>query len=644
MTKTVLTTCTRDCPCSCSLIAQVVDGRLVHLSGNSDHPVTRGTVCRKAPSFIRRLYSPERVLTPLRRTNTGWQRLGWDEALDAVADRLQRYCATDGSLAVLHYQRWGNLNALKLLNYRFFNLLGGATTNTGALCNGAGVAGQIADFGAYQSHSPEDILNSRFVFLWGRNPYTSNISQVRFIKEARERGARVTLVDPIPTASNRLSDRHLQLRPGSDGFLALALAKVLLAEHLIDRDFLAERTQAFGEFSRIADSYTLEQLAQLCDIPASVITEVAREYGKSRPASIWLGGGPQRWSHGAASFRLIDALGALSGNVGVPGGGVSYMLDPFGHLDPSVFGQDSAKKSRGIPMPLIGKGLLESENPPIKMIMTFGGNPVNQSPNSQKVKKAFEKVDFVVVVDQFLNDTAEEADLFLPATSFLEEEGLMFSYSHRWTGPVNPVVGRQGEVRTDLEILQGLADRLGVGQEMNGSPRYWLEKLTRPLTRGNLSIDELLAAPQLLTQIPAVPYEDGVFPTPSGRFQFAEEVPIQVTSDSAYPLHFLCIHAPTWTNSQVPANHMDELPEAYVHPNTALGAGLAHGMEATLRSKIGGLKVRLEVDARQREDTVLLYQGRWMKAGGGANTLTPDVMSHQGDSATYYETMVRLEL
>lgn len=643
MTRNVLTTCTRDCPCSCSLIARVENGRLVHLLGNPDHPVTRGAVCRKVPSFIRRLYSPDRVLTPLRRTETGWARITWDEALDLVADRLQLYSSRDGSTSILHYQRWGNLNALKLLNFRFFNLLGGATTNTGALCNGAGVAGQEADFGAYRSHDPEDVLNSRLIFLWGRNPYISNISQVRFIKEARERGARVVLVDPIPTASTRLSDRHLQLRPGSDGFLALALAKVLISEGLIDRDFIAKRTQSFESFRRLVESYSLEQLAQLCDISTSAIVEVAREYGASRPASIWLGGGPQRWTGGAENFRLIDALGAVTGNIGVPGGGVGYMLDPFSQIDPGVMGNDLARHSRGIPMPLIAQGILDAQDPPIRMIVTFGGNPVNQSPNSPKVKRAFQQADFVVVVDQFLHDTADEADVFLPATGFLEEEGLMFSYGHRWSGPVNPVVERQGETRTDLEIMQGLARRLGFGQEMEGSPRAWLGRLAQPVIRGGLTIDQLLEAPQLLGQIPAVPYQDGAFPTPSGLFQFTDDGPTAPSSDSRYPLHFLCVHAPSWTNSQVPANHLRDLPEAYVHPSTGQSAGVADKMEATLRSSVGHLRVRVSFDAAQRPDTVLLYQGRWMKTGGGANALTPDSMSEKGESTTYYETMVTLE-
>jgi anaerobic selenocysteine-containing dehydrogenase len=307
------------------------------------------------------VYSPERQLHPLKRSNGrpdgGWDRITWDEALDLVADRIRGYLADPGPLSIMHYQRTGSWGATKLLSRRFWNLLGGVTTTSGSLCSGAARAGQALDFGVRAGHDPSDMLNSRLVLLWGRNPMATNLHTVPILKEIRKRGGRVVLIDPVRSESANFCDEHVQPRVATDAELAMAMAKVILEEGLEDRAYLERHAHGFAEYRALLDARPLAELAAACELTEEAIRALAREYATTRPASVLLGWGLNKYQHSAEMFRCVDALGALCGHIGVPGGGVSHGYNTQRHFDKTVEAADRAMHHRAIPEPLLGRGL-----------------------------------------------------------------------------------------------------------------------------------------------------------------------------------------------------------------------------------------------------------------------------------------------
>jgi len=640
--RTVLTTCTRDCPDGCSMLATVREGRLVALKGNPDHPVTRGFLCRRSRDYIRRVYSPNRILHPMKRASGGWVRVSWDEALDMAAERIALYRDRYGTLSIMHYQDNGSMAALKMLNSRFFNLLGGATTASGTLCGGAGIAGQTMDFGYRTAHEPTDIPNSRLVILWGRNPMVTNVHLVPFLKMAKANGATLVLIDPVRTRTAELCDLHYQPIPGSDGYLAAAMGKLLLESGLVDWDFIERHTEGFSDYRAALDRLPLPWLADQCGIPLDDIRRLADMYGSTRPASIWAGWGLQRREFGAEIYRLLDALAALTGNIGVPGGGVNHGMEEREYWDWGLKAPEAAKVQRWIPKATLGEGLLAANDPPVKMIVVTGANPANQAPDSLKVREAFARTEFVVVVDSFLTDTADMAHLFLPTTSPFEEEDLVGSYGHQWLGPVNRVIEPLGEARTDLEIFQGLAERLGMAG-MEGSATQWLRRLAAPLEPLGITLEMLQRGPVRHPTAPTVPFQDRRFPTPSGRFCFTSDVPPNPVSSRDGRFVLISSHPETSVHSQILPEDQGKPLQVRVNPEDAAALGLRNGDPLVLSALDGRVEGLALLDATMRRGTLQCDQGGWLKFGVGVNRVVPGILSRHGLCAGFYEAMVRVE-
>ncbi|HXA95452.1 MAG TPA: molybdopterin-dependent oxidoreductase [Candidatus Dormibacteraeota bacterium] len=647
MEGTIYTSCTLDCPDGCGIVAHVKDGRVVRLEGHPDHEFTQGYLCGKTYRFPERVYSPERQLYPLKRENGradgGWERIGWDEALDLVAEKIRGYCADPGPLSIMHYQRTGSWGATKLLSRRFWNLLGGVTTTSGSLCSGAARAGQALDFGVRAGHDPSDMLNSRLVLLWGRNPMATNLHTVPILKEVRRRGGQVILIDPVRSESANFCDRHVQPRVATDAELAMAMAKVILEEALLDRDFVAAHCHGFDAFTALLDARPLDALCRACELDEAEVRSLARAYATTRPASILLGWGLNKYQHSAEIFRCVDALGALSGHIGVAGGGVSHGYNTQRHFDKTVEAGDRVRQHRAIPEPLLGRGLQDAQKPPIRMMFVNSGNPVNQSPNSNLVARGMASLEFVVVVDQVLTDTADYAHVFLPTTTFLEEEDMLVSWGHNIIGGVNRVIDPVGESRSDLSIFQALAERLGIGSEMAGAPRDWLERIFTPLTRRGVSVEQVLQGPVRCPVAPLVPFADHVFPTKSGRFEFISALRHEPRVLPDYPLTLVTNYSKKWLLSQILEKEHPAVASVRVGPETAAQYGIANGERAIIRSPVGRLEVLVLVDARIGRGMVIMPVGTWIKRGGGANVLTEDIMSNFGQMAAYGETRVRLE-
>jgi anaerobic selenocysteine-containing dehydrogenase len=366
-----------------------------------------------------------------------------------------------------------------MVNRRFFNLLGGATFAGGSLCGGAGIAAQSRDFGLRTSHDPLDLLNSRLILIWGRNPAWTNVHLVPILNEARRKGAPVVLVDPIATATAGLVDLHVAPRPGSDAFLALGMAKAAIESGAVDQAQVRGCSENYDGFVGLAGRVDLQQIGEVTGLSSQEIIELARLYCQRKPAAILTGWGVQRRRNGANIYRFLDALGMVTGNVGRPGGGVSHGRDEWRWFDRSVCLPHLARERREIPKPQMGWGLLGAGEPPIKVAVISGSNPVNQCPNSGLVRKGLDAVDFKVVLDMFMTDTASLADVFLPTTHFLQEQDLVGSYWHNYVMPVNVAQARLGEERRTSRFSHCLPRDWGSPQGSRLSPSTIWRSLSR---------------------------------------------------------------------------------------------------------------------------------------------------------------------
>lgn len=636
--QTVQTACNRDCGDACSIIATVSDNQITRLAGDPDHPVTRGFLCQRTSRFLERQYSPERLTTPLVRTGDRLEPATWKDALRRIAGTMLQIRAESGPAAILHYRCGGSMGMMKLVTDYFFEKFGPVTIKTGDVCTGAGDAAQQEDFGRIDSHDLFDLLNSRTIILWGKNPYVSQVHLIPVLREARKRGARLILIDPVHHQTVQLCDDYVQPRPGGDRALAMAMARSLYEDDRVDAsvDSYCDNAEAFRE---LVFSRTVAQWSELADVSPTTVAELASAYSDG-PAAILAGWGMQRRADGAATVRAIDALAAVSGNLGIPGGGVSYCFARKAAFDYS-FLQGEAVAPRTIPEPLLGPGILDASDPPVRMVWVTAANPVVMLPESDTVRQALESRELTVVVDSFLTDTAMCADIVLPTTTMLEEDDLLGAYGHHWITEMRPVVAAPENVRSDYEILQELAPLVGLEETFSASVDDWKRRMLTPVAERGASLTEIRESAVRNPNSPAVMFQDRRFGTKSGRVNLVQSLnatPPATTADR--PLLLMALATAEVQGSQwLDGTQEDDLP-ATIHPDSA--AGFQNNDRAVLESEHGRIHVRLVFDARQRRDVIVVPKGGWLSKGRCANTLIKARTTDAGDCGVYFDTAVRL--
>ena len=636
------TTCIRDCPDTCGVIAVVEDGKIVGHRGDPAHGITRGVLCWRGNNYLKRFYDPNRLLYPLRRTKNGWQRVSWDNALELVAERLTHYRSTFGPLSVLvvNYSAVKGLVATAL-GRLFWSHFGGATFSAGGLSIEANTAAQELDFGRDGTHEPEDLVNSAAFAVWGKNIPVTHRHWMPFIDEARKKGAPVAVIDPVRCSMAEKADRFYQIRPGSDGMLAIGVARLLLESDRADAAFIREHSHGFAAYRELVFSHTIQDVMAATDLTAAQISELAELYAEKKPLATLVGLGPSYWENGGATVRVIDALGALSGNIGIPGGGVgTNMVGPRG-LDMRPGSEAQAAESRQVLLPRLGEGILTAEDPPLKFGWIAGANPASTAPYTDRVKEGLRSLEFLVVVEQFMTATAQHADLVLPCTTYLEMDELVDAYGHNWLGLTRQVVPPQGETKSDGEILQLLAQRLGFGGALEGEMLEWAERVLEPLGESGPTVEMLLERPRRNPSATAVPFADREFATPSGKFEFVGRFTPAAVGDGG-PLHLVATKTLRMLNSQALPQDVPDEPIARVNPAVFAERGLADGRRAWVVSEVGRVKARLAGDESVRHDVVLLNPALWKGDLSGVNQLREAAMTDIGDSAAMHQTMVTL--
>jgi anaerobic selenocysteine-containing dehydrogenase len=632
----VKTTCNRDCPDACGLVATVEDGRVVKLQGDPDHPVTRGFLCYRTSRFLERQYDPGRLTSPLLRKGDSFEPVSWETALDLAAERMLAIRRESGGAAILNYRSGGSLGMMKHLTDYFFELFGPVTIKSGDICSGAGDTAQLEDFGEEDSHDLFDLRHSRTIILWGKNPFVSSVHVLPVLREARRRGARLIQIDPVYHRGAEACDVYLQPRPGGDVALGMGVARSLFESGKADPEAVTY-CDHFEAFKKTALSRSLEEWAALADVRPEEIETLARLYADG-PSAILVGWGLQRRGNGCAAVRVLDALGAISGNLGVAGGGVSFYFKRRGAFDLSML-RELEVAPRSILEPLLGPGILSAKDPPIRMVWISNGNPVVMLPESGTVVRALESREFTVVVDAFMTDTARCAHLVLPTTTMLEDEDLVGAYGHHYLGNVRAVVRPPDNVKTDYEIVQGLAARVGLSGSFVKTVAEWKRHFLRGVSDQGATLEALEKSAVRNPLAKPVLFAGRKFPTRTGRANLVHHVdptPPAVTLER--PLLLMAVSTEKAQGSQTRAQ--EGPATVIVHPESA--AGLADGALARLESEIGSLDVRVKLDGRQRRDLVLMEKGGWLRAGRCANLLVAARTTDAGDGAVYYDTPVRL--
>jgi len=631
----IVTACSQDCPDTCSLVVETSPSGRVVINGNPDHPFTAGFCCAKMKAWHSRLSSPHRITAPLLRDGSGWREIRWEEALETCAAGIQALRAEP--LSILHLDSSGNMGLMAQVPQHFFNRLG-ASRAVGSLCAGAGMAACQADFGRVEHHAPADLLKARFIVNWGRDIGRTSIHLAAIIKQARKQGARVLAVSPGGDGNEAWSDEFIRVRPAQDRLLAAAVCRVLIESgHPVpDLEKAAANWPAFRE---VVMARPAAELAKDCGVGAAEVRRLADIYGSGESVATLIGWGLQRHVYGAENVRFINALALISGQIGRPGGG-SYFIAPSNrHLDLSWQAKPAPKQVGRFFKPTIGRDILAAE-PAVKMIWANGTNPVNQSPDSHLVSRAFRSVPFKVVVDAFMTDTADLADLILPCTLNLEQENLNPSYFHDFINHARPAFSPPAGARSDHWIMAEVGRRLT--PPIHIPPMEELMAASLPPAAG-VGLDELRRRGYVQIRRPAVAFEDLVFAHPDGRYRFPEALHAEPAAPEGFPLRLLSLIRLEATHSQMQPEDHTRPPKVYLAPDSPARAGLDLAKPVFLVSPLGRLEVQMTGLPGLHPEVVLYRRGDWLKLGGGVNQLIADATTDLGGGAAYYAQHARLE-
>jgi anaerobic selenocysteine-containing dehydrogenase len=580
MKKVVHAVCPHDCPDVCGVLITVEDGKATKIQGDPAHPTTRGFLCAKVAKYLDRVYSPDRVLYPMRRlapkgrskglVRTGtlarpgaaefrseWQRISWEEALAEIATCFRSIATEFGSESILPYSYAGNMAKLGYgsMDRRFFHRLG-ASQLARNICSEAGGAGVRSVYGANMGTEPEQFRHSKYIIAWAANIHGTNVHLWPFVEEARRNGAKLVVIDPYRTRTAACADWHIRINPGTDVALALAMMRIIINENRYDRDYVARYTEGFEQLRAKVQEYPPEQVSQFTGIATTDIYQLAREYATVRPSIIRMNYGVQRSENGGTASRTIAMLPCIIGSWKEVGGGFQLSTSAaFGLNNAALERTDLMEKSLGRPartinMVELGKALNEVDNPPVKALFVYNSNPAAVCPNHNQVIRGLLRPDlFTVVHEQFFTDTTDYADIVLPATTFFEHKDLNSAYGHYYLQISNQAIEPLGECRPNIEVFRGLAQTMGFADECFRdsaedmidqalqSPNPWLKGITRERLekeghiRLNFSGDgdsPTLPAtgagtigyppsPRDSTGEPFLPFTNGNFRTPSGK-------------------------------------------------------------------------------------------------------------------------------
>jgi len=677
------TACPRNCYSTCSMRVLVEDGKIKAIESHPDNKATPEGVCLKVLSYIERVYSPDRILEPLKKNHTtnNFEPITWNEALDIIVDNLNRLKKNYGTQGILFYKGSGTKGLLNEVSMNFWKLFGGCTTTYGDLCWPAGLEATRLTLGENKHNAPWDIVNSKLIILWGKNSAETNIHQSPFILQALENGGKLIVIDPRRTQSAERAELLIQPRPGTDGALALGIAHLLIKNDLIDNHFITKHLLGYEKFKELALDYDPGKVSEITDIPVEYIHRISKYIGTIKPVTINAGFGLQRYTNGGQTMRAIISLLALTGNISKPGAGWIYanlqshifdkVKDPIASYPP-----DKSDENIRISVSTIrlGQDMLRANYPLIKMAWIERGNPITQNPETHTILKAFRALDFRVVVEQFLTDTAREADIILPAKTMFEQSDVIGAYWHPYIQLKQKMIEPPGKVKPETEIYYLLAQRLGFSEEdlVNKIPEpnddaieYFLNKKLELFPE--LTLTRLKDGPVIAPGTQEIAFSDFVFSTPSGKIELSSEeakerwglnsLPDYKEPDESiknnsvdgrkYPLYLMTPNTKNRIHSQFNnlklINQFSEKPIAIINPEDALIRGIQNNDVIKVFNDRGKIELKAQIDLGIKKGCISVSNGWWITEGGTVNYLSSGRETDMGYGAAFHENLVEIE-
>jgi anaerobic selenocysteine-containing dehydrogenase len=679
--------CPHDCPDTCGIVTEVENGRAVDFYGDPDNPITKGWLCAKVRPYLDHVYHPDRLLYPLRRVGPKgggqWQRISWQGAVDEIAARWKAIIAQYGAEAILPYSYSGTLGLVQMTvsSARLWNRLGASQLQR-SICGAAAERAVEITLGKRWSQPYADVRHSKLVILWGHNPVSTAPHFMPFLRAAQRNGCRLVVIDPRRTATAKSADWHLAPLPGTDGTLALGLAHLLVSNHLHDEAWLDAHTIGWPLLRERLAQFPPEHVAGITGLPESAIRDLARLYGTIRPGLIKIADGINRNRNGGQNVRAICALPALTGQYGLCGGGLSYSTSGYLQWDKEAVHHwaECPPPGRSVNMNRLGAALLgEVSNPPIRSLFVFAANPATSSPNAGRIVDGLRRDDlFTIVHELFLTDTADYADLVLPATSQLEQTDLHKAYGHTFLTYNRQAITPLGECKSNWEVMGLLAEAMGFAEPwLHQDPDDVIEEVLtatavhNPGLRG-VTLERLKAdgAVPLAVDQPT-PFASCLFPTPSGKVELfsqtlanegIEPLPGNWTEqpddgsaaerdddrDPALSLSLLTGAAHHFVSSSLASQPSllkgEGEPFLEIHPADAAARGINHGDPVIVENSRGWCRLRAVVTEGVRPGVVVSPKGRWCKLSGGRNVnwTTSDELADLAGQSTFHSNRVWL--
>ena len=673
-------TCHHDCPDSCGWTVTVDEADptpvAVKLRGNPDHPYSYGELCPKVNRFLDRVYAPDRVLHPLRRTGPKgsglFERISWDDALGEIAERFGEIAERFGGDAILPFSDAGNqsLLATQGISERFFNQLGACRLERN-ICGPTVGAGISMTNGTGHGADALDLEHSKLIILWATNTRLTNRHLWPVIERARGAGAELVVVDPIRTITAEAADRFVQPLPGTDIAMMLAMMNVIIADDLVDHDWVGAHTLGFDELAESVAATTPAWASEQCGVAADVIEQLARDYATTRPAAIRSLIGAEHHENGAMFYRTLACLPALIGSWRERGGGLMRsvgcyqddLVDEAALHRPDLL---AGRTPRTVNMSRLGEALLDTDEP-VRAMFVWNSNPLVVVPNAEAVRRGMERDDlFTVVHEQFVTDTARYADIVLPATTQIESVDVTLSWGHLWMGWNEPAIPPVGEAVSNTECFRRIAAAMQLDE-----PSLYDDDLTLlSQSLPTVDLDALRRDGWMRVPFPddGLPWSHGGFPTPSGKVEFWSDRLVE-RGQPGLPTFVAPREGPHGPDADrfplqlmTPKHHARFLNTGYSHlpkhgpaeggPFVELDAvdaaarGLAEGARARVFNDRASLELPVVITERLRPGLVSIPWGWWRHQhpdGMVANSLTNDTLTDWGGGVAYSDTLVQVE-
>lgn len=676
--------CPRNCYDTCAILTTVEDGVITKVTGNPKNTYTRGKLCAKGNSYPRFVYSPDRIKYPMRQKGRGtgnWERITWDEAFTEIAEKILKIKKEYGSTLPVCLNKYsGNFDIMHYGIEGMMASIGYTSIATGTPCWPAGIDAQTFDFGTIVNNDPEDLINSKYLILWGVNPAWCAVHSMHIIEEAKRKGCKIIAIDPILTATAAKADMYIQINPSTDGALALGMARYIFDNQLYDANWLHRNVKGYEEFfGYVKNNITLEWAAEKTGIPVEVIKNLAHQYATTKPANIWIGYGMQRHTNGGTNVRAIDALAAITGNIGKSGGGAQYAhLETWGFnyhaMVQSVPKGSQGSQNRPINMNNFGAEVLAANDPPIKMLWIAARNPVAQDPEVSVVKKAFEAMDLVVTAELYMNDTVALSDIVLPVTTHFEAPGINVSYWHYWMNLNEQAIKPMYECKHDIEIAMGLSAKMNEIESgsctyaTSGDLEEWLGKEFNNGIYSQFGINhwkELKELGPVKAKRNLIAWQDGKFRTPSGKYELWSEeaakfghhqLPLYVEEMKApegYPLRCISPHWKLNIHSQFQnldwMEAINDKPFIEMHPKVAAHYNIKDNDNVKMYNNLGYIIAPAKITATVSEDTLVVYEAWYKDKNFNVNYTVKAIPADMGAKATgmpgiaFHDNFVNIE-